>query len=1041
MRAHRDGVTIFSTTLGMAAGERRNVPLAFLTLPMTLAILAVGWLPSSRALAEGPSHGSGSANSAVRPRPTENAPPTALQLLIPATERQSTTHRYAEELSAALVPLNEKIRMANVYKDLEVQIQGLQNRNGARLSCNQAVLWVSEFGAFQSMATRFRILWEVARRRMEARKRASKQSLPHACAYHAAIRDEFLAMIERAPASQAPDEADRILSRFAHIMGEGPDRFVEKLRQQQQNDSDQDDCVSALARSLALAALETPQVRTIAAAMGISRQTVLLALFGNGGRENHDRALATIGSSAEARLAVIVGKFPRLESKQRDQVLKTLNEHFEAYEIDRRPPMVTEPRVFSPGGRVFANAVILREALLREYLDRRRDSIETEERIAMNALRDGARHAARTHEEQEKATRVLQRAREFRQQMAALSGEVNKRGGIAEAQKLSMAEFHSRFGTIPDAYQRAKSALFAPDNDGDPRLASELMTELMCGAGDWEASGKVIGRALAAARGVHRSLEDFCSTEASGVSLKVGNFIAGVEWRGASSVAGGNGASAAPARGWDISLLGGAINFYVRRDDRPARPVDHGAVPLDDVAAATAPERRAPPTPSPTALPVAAVTVATPSLEQAPSPLPTSAFGGEVPRVVALPSPQATEEVIRGPLPPSAESHEGGAAPTGPLSLPPAGFVRGPAGIAPASVAAPSAVPEAPSSASVAPSAPPAGTAKGTTSVSFGAGAAGVAPAAGSGSPPPGMAPQASLAAATSLGTNALPPGSTNGNAGAPGASPPGAVAWGAGIGAPGVPGAGAPPWVYGYLRVRPLYDPANYANLLWYESPRWRDSAAVASRRGDFDRTSLQGTRWDERDEEADPLAGAEALRIRESWVFLDKRTKAVRGQIEYRESDDGKDKLVRVAELEPTSVGAPEGSKRKVVKRRTERVTEKRDGSRVTVVVEFEEEYGADGPSPRVKNKKITITTQPKHGVVATVEVTVEDIVEAGRVVGQRTTTVRDGVVTVVHRRRNRTNGEVGKVVETTVTDGKPMIEALQRLQNRMQVRRMDR
>jgi hypothetical protein len=586
--------------------------------------------------------------------------------------------------------------------------------------------------------------------------------------------------------------------------------------------------------------------------------------------------------------------------------------------------------------------------------------------------------------------------------------------------------------------------LFAPDNDGDPRLASELMTELMCGAGDWEASGKVIGRALAAARGVHRSLEDFCSTEASGVSLKVGNFIAGVEWRGASSVAGGNGASAAPARGWDISLLGGAINFYVRRDDRPARPVDHGAVPLDDVAAATAPERRAPPpTPSPTALPVAAVTVATPSLEQAPSPLPTAAFGGKVPLVVALPSPQATEEVIRDPLPPfnAAESHEGGAAPTGPLSLPPSGFVRGPAGIAPASVAAPSAVPEAPSSASVAPSAPPAGTAKGTTSVSFGAGAAGVAPAAGSGSPPPGMAPQASLAAATSLGTNALPPGSTNGNAGAPGASPPGAVAWGAGIGAPGVPGAGAPPWAYGYLRVRPLYDPANYANLLWYESPRWRDSAAVASRRGDFDRTSLQGTRWDERAEEADPLAGAEALRIRESWVFLDKRTKAVRGQIEYRESDDGKDKLVRVAELEPTSVGAPEGSKRKVVKRRTERVTEKRDGSRVTVVVEFEEEYGADGPSPRVKNKKITITTQPKHGVVATVEVTVEDIVEAGRVVGQRTTTVRDGVVTVVHRRRNRTNGEVGKVVETTVTDGTPMNDALERLRDRMRIGRMDR
>jgi hypothetical protein len=46
---------IFSTVSGAAAGERRNVPLAFMTLPMTLAIRAVGALPSSRALSEGSS--------------------------------------------------------------------------------------------------------------------------------------------------------------------------------------------------------------------------------------------------------------------------------------------------------------------------------------------------------------------------------------------------------------------------------------------------------------------------------------------------------------------------------------------------------------------------------------------------------------------------------------------------------------------------------------------------------------------------------------------------------------------------------------------------------------------------------------------------------------------------------------------------------------------------------------------------------------------------------------------------------------------------
>jgi hypothetical protein len=457
------------------------------------------------------------------------------------------------------------------------------------------------------------------------------------------------------------------------------------------------------------------------------------------------------------------------------------------------------------------------------------------------------------------------------------------------------------------------------------------------------------------------------------------------------------------------------------------------------------------PTPAANAGPVTPaprpVTSRTPalSLVELPSPTPSPAFGGGNPLVVARPSPppRATEEVFLDPLPqfnvPS--RHEGGAALSAPPSVPPAGFVRGPAGIGAASGVAPSAMPGAPSIAPGAPSAPPVGTAKGPTFVYFGAGAAGAAPAAGSGAVPGMASVQASLAAATSLGTNALPPGSKNGNAGAPGASNPGGAAWGTGVGTPGVPGAGAPPWAYGYLRVRPLYDPANYANLLWYESPRWRDSAAAASRRGDFDRTSLQGARRDERAEDADPLEGAATLRVRESLVFLDKRTKAVRGQIEYRESDDGRDKLVRVAEIEPASVGAPDGSGRKVVKRRTERVTEKPDGSRVTVVVEFEEEYGAEGQSPRVKNKKITTTTQPKHGVVATVEVTVENIVEAGRVVGQRTTTVRDGVVTVVQRRQNRTNGQVVEVVETTVTNGKPLDDALERLRSRMRVERTNR
>jgi hypothetical protein len=990
------------------------------------------------------------------------------------------------------VPLDEKIQVATVYKVLEQQKEALQSRKRLRLSCNAAALQVSGFWAFQSMATRLRVLWEVARRRMEARRLASGQSLPNAEAYHAAIRDEFRGMIGRAPASQAREEADKMMKRFADYMGEGPDRFVEKLRQQQQSDSEQqsdpdqdDDCVSAFARSLALAVLETPQVRTIADATGISRQTVLLALFGYGGRVNHDRAMAMMESSAEARIAVIVGKLPRLKSEQRVNVLTALKEHFEAYKIDRMPPIVAEPRGFSPGGRVFANAVILRAALLREDQVRSMrpaelPSAEPEERGAMNALRDGAKHAATTHEEQEQSMRVLQRASAFRSAMDDLSRKVHEQGGIEAAQTLSTEVFHSRFGTILNWYRGAESR-FAEGTERDPTLASELMTDLLCRT-NWEASGKVIRRALAAAVGVHRNLEEFCPTEASGVALPVTDgIVVGVEWpkkpsaTGASSAAGGVGSTgstapaseaprgSAPARGLDISLFGGALNFYVRRDNRPARRIDHGAVPLDEFAAATAPERRAPPTASPTARPVAAVTAApptrtptpaasagpvtpaprpilsrtaVPSLVEAPSSLPTSAFGGGSPLVVARPSPRATEELILDPLPRFnvASPHEGGAAPSAPPSVPPAGFVRGPAGIAPASVAALSAMPGAPSSA---PSALPVGTAKGPTFVYFGAGAAGVASAAGSGSAP-GVAPiLASLAAATSLGTNALPPGSKNGNAGTPGASPPGGVAWGAGIGAPGVPGAGAPPWAYGYLRVRPLYDPANYANLLWYESPRWRDSAAAASRLGDFDRTSLQGTRRDERAEDADPLAGAAALRVRESWVFLDKRTKAVRGQIEYRESDDGKDKLVRVAEIEPASVGAPEGSGRKVVKRRTERVTEKHDGSRVTVVVEFEEEYGADGQSPRVKNKKITTTTQPKHGVVATVE----DIVEAGPVVGQRTTTVRDGVVTVVHRRQNRTSGEVVEVVETTVTNGKAMDDALERLRDRMRIGRTDR
>lgn len=980
-----------------------------------------------------------------RKREVASAIETRRLAAVVTTDPSSFETSYAEELASFPNPKEEReLPKLTRLRDGLAKAYETVSKDALRDDCRKGTVaderWNAGYHvALDAVANRARLLWEAARAHVEQ----SAQVFDTPALYRRAISQVFRAMVDgafdaedKAKAMRGPTEPRTvpdvaILHSFARAMEEGIEHSLYAFRERVKGESAPwkgcDSASIVLGQMLAERVWLTPQVRELAKAAKVSLQTAALALNGNSTLRS---GLTPFEDENSLRLATIAAKLSRLSPEARKKFSAILSEHFKAFDIYGTGANVRAPADRSAPGRVWGNAVALRELLWsdgeeRPDPERERAKDYRLERRAAQELHTLGRAVATYPNDVLKVVR-------------SKAGPDALKGGNAVAiiARMATADPGSVVAMSDELKKHAaalKRRLAGNDRRDEAELtplenqkrtfrfeqAQSLLKELADGDVEWKAALAVASAAThyhyakpqpPAAPGVPPKpppapVPDPAVAGSGGVPKSESpSPVGGAAPTGGSSPVGGEGLALGPnpllgsnpmlggnpvglgspsgmlPDGGNPSTLAGQQQSFWAPGSAllggvgPTAPliaplVGDGPVfapspttalpeprPKEPTATATprptAPEptRPATPRPSPT-------TSSPPAPTRSATPLgPTPTTGAPVVVVPPPPTPTATPTET---LPPFSMGDDGG--PHG--GIDPKKVKRDPVtgALYVDDGSGPPSGKRDPASAGSAFGFSASGTAGngagGGTTVNYyvtnyaAPGGAGTTGGVGGAT---NTTLAARLSAATGLDKNALPPGK-GGN------RPPTPDEIAArNAGAPYDPAV----WSYGLIKepkFRPIYDPANNYNLLWYESPRWRDNKMTADQKFDLAKTSVDAVRGEERskDRVRDPLEGADKLTVKKSAAFLDDKGN-VRGQAEYRESADGKDRLLRVAEVHPDGVGPKAKAKAKRVTRRTERVTEKKDGTTVVVLVQFDEVYEGEGKPPRVENKTITVTTR---------------------------------------------------------------------------------
>lgn len=844
-----------------------------------------------------------------------------------------------------------------------------------------------------------------------------------------------------------------------------------------------------LGQQLALRVYMTPQVRKVASLAGVSSQTALLALHGDEvvGRQD---AVSISGANVQLRLAVLLAKFHKLPKASQNGIYEALRQHFEAYRITEPTPGLSIGYPASGqavGSTLFANAVEFSAALMKMTEQTESAAFERFKKRFGPIAPDSHAGAEGLIKKAESLSAIGHRIEATTGRRKGQASELNGKFGAALIDGAEGGAVAASLAKDLDGLHKALKPVHAHDDS----IANELMYDLICGA-EW-ADAMLVARKASFVGSKNERPSELCvkraeparapvprpgsiagggtaqppsgpATEGGSTPAANGNETSYEAWlqkvgSNVGLVAGGvTNLTNDPIRSAKVgSILGGDLGGGLGRfvdsvrsaasgsavqgaADGSSQRFDFGRGPAAEPSRAVTPEFMGPPDLRPSVTP-ASPAQSSPSASRAPSPSPslartpsgatpasppTAAVARPSPRpTTPVPTPTATESIaLLDPLVGPVGAHGDGN--TSGLRFDPRTGkyyveVPAPKGAVKAVSASAPAVGIGGSVASSPPSVASSGTSPVTNTYFVSYGGAGSVGTSGVGSTASGSALGGALAAATALGKNALPPGAN-------GKPQPGSGNAGANV---ALASAGMAPWAVGIIqepKFRPIYDPQNNYNLLWYESPRWRDpqnritqvqERALAS-------TEIETVRPSEQIRRDDPLRDADKLDVKKSAVFLDE-TGNVRGQTEYRQSKDGNDRLLRIAEVDPEHVKNPKAPKR--VRRQTERVTVKLDGTRVVALVQFDEVYEQDGKPPRVENKIVKVTTTHPDGTSETVE----DLLHEGVNVGTKTTKTEGNRTVQEERRWNQTTRQwMVKRTETRPNDD--MATTVRRLQNEL-------